>query len=303
MSSVQDEDAASKVLSPFIVGSIDLIAGSLGGTATVLVGQPLDTIKVKMQTSPQLYPSALRCLTSTFKSDGIIRGLYAGTSPAIVANVAENSVLFCAYGACQSAVAKLKYSSTNIDSLTSLDKALSGSGAAFFSSFTLCPTELIKCKLQSAREKMGTTRVTAFGVTKSIIKTQGVRGLFSGLTSTIAREMPGYFFFFGGYEGTKKLLIGDSEKPVTLPITIVSGGVGGLSLWLAIFPFDLVKSRIQVDNLKDGLIVVLTRIIREEGVTGLYRGLGPTLIRTFPATGALFVAYEYSKSVMTSFFH
>jgi len=30
--------------------------------------------------------------------------------------------------------------------------------------------------------------------------------LFRGLGSTIAREMPGYFFFFGGYEATRGLL-------------------------------------------------------------------------------------------------
>ena len=30
----------------------------------------------------------------------------------------------------------------------------------------------------------------------------------------------------------------------------------------------------------------------------LYSGLGPTLLRTFPATGALFLAYETSKKWM-----
>lgn len=34
----------------------------------------------------------------------LCRGLYAGTAPAIVANVAENAVLFGAYGVCQSVV-------------------------------------------------------------------------------------------------------------------------------------------------------------------------------------------------------
>jgi solute carrier family 25 ornithine transporter 2/15 len=33
--------------------------------------------------------------------EGISKGLYAGTIPAVVANVAENSVLFAAYGTCQ----------------------------------------------------------------------------------------------------------------------------------------------------------------------------------------------------------
>lgn len=58
------------------------------------VSQPLDTVKVKMQTFPKIYKGMLNCLMVTFKKDGIVRGLYAGTTPAIVANVAENSVLF-----------------------------------------------------------------------------------------------------------------------------------------------------------------------------------------------------------------
>lgn len=73
--------------------------------ATVLVGQPLDTVKVKMQTFPSLYKGMVHCFTQTLRADGITRGLYAGTTPAIVANVAENSVLFAAYGACQRAIA------------------------------------------------------------------------------------------------------------------------------------------------------------------------------------------------------
>lgn len=137
-----------------VTGTIDLIAGSLGGVANVLVGQPLDTIKVKMQTFPSLYSNTFVCLKNTLTSDGIRRGLYAGTSPAILANVAENSVLFCGYGFCQNLVMKargIEGSSTN--SLSTLDKALSGFCAAFFSSFTLCPTELVKCKLQAMRER------------------------------------------------------------------------------------------------------------------------------------------------------
>ena len=43
--------------------AIDFIAGSLGATASVYVGQPLDTLKVKMQTFPQLYPNLKICFT------------------------------------------------------------------------------------------------------------------------------------------------------------------------------------------------------------------------------------------------
>lgn len=116
----------------------------------------------------------------------------------------------------------------------------------------------------------------------------------------MAREMPGYFFFFGGYETSKILLTNGHPEKAGLLGTIVSGGVGGICLWSSIFPFDVVKSRIQVESSKEKMITVLLRIKRSEGIRGLYRGLSPTLLRTFPSTGALFVAYEYSREFMTA---
>jgi len=83
---------------------------------------------------------------------------------------------------------------------------------------------------------------------------------------------------------------------------MVSGGVGGVTLWIAIFPFDVVKSRVQVTNTSEPMIRMLLRIARTEGVMTLYSGLGPTVIRTFPSTGALFLAYETSKKLMNDYF-
>lgn len=100
----------------------------------------------------------------------------------------------------------------NIKELSPLSNATAGFIAAFFSSFTLCPTELIKCRLQAMREvqhqqgiKAGTL-ISPFQLTKSVLKSEGVPGMFRGLTSTFAREMPGYFFFFGGYELSRQFL-------------------------------------------------------------------------------------------------
>lgn len=115
----------------------------------------------------------------------------------------------------------------------------------------------------------------------------------------MAREMPGYFFFFGGYEVTKNLLRSNQEEDVGLIKTIIAGGVGGMCLWTSIFPFDVVKSRIQVESSRKKMIVILRKVLREEGIRGLYKGLTPTLLRTFPSTGALFVAYENTKFFMT----
>uniref|UniRef100_A0A1B6E6J0 Mitochondrial ornithine transporter 1 n=1 Tax=Clastoptera arizonana TaxID=38151 RepID=A0A1B6E6J0_9HEMI len=199
----------------FIDGMIDFTGGTLGAVALVYVGQPLDTIKVKMQTFPHLYNGMFDCIRKTLAIEGFRKGLYAGTVPALVANCAENSVLFAAYGGCQKVVA-LATNTAKVEDLGTLSNATAGFLAAFFSSFTLCPTELIKVQLQAARELAVTRnqkiRLGAFNLTRRIIQEEGIQGMFRGLTSTIAREMPGYFVFFGGYEGTRYLLTPEGKS-------------------------------------------------------------------------------------------
>lgn len=49
-------------------------------------------------------------------------------------------------------------------------------------------------------------RITPYQLTKQILRSEGIPGLYRGLTSTMMREMPGYFFFFGSYEGCRDFL-------------------------------------------------------------------------------------------------
>lgn len=49
-------------------------------------------------------------------------------------------------------------------------------------------------------------------ITRDIIRTEGVRGLFRGLTTTLIRECPGYGCFFGGYELTRSILTSGTQK-------------------------------------------------------------------------------------------
>ncbi|XP_069496145.1 mitochondrial ornithine transporter 1-like [Ambystoma mexicanum] len=294
------------VLNSAIQAAIDLTAGAAGGTACVLVGQPFDTAKVKMQTFPNLYRGLTDCAVKTYKQMGF-RGFYKGTGPALLANIAENSVLFMSYGFCQKVVRKIVGLEKNA-TLSDLQNAAAGSFAAGFASLALCPTELVKCRLQAMHEMQMSGQITeghktVWSVVKSILRTDGPMGLYQGLSSTLLREVPGYFFFFGGYELARSFFLsGEKSKDElgVLPL-IVSGGVGGMSLWLIVFPVDCVKSRIQVMSMsgkQTGFMKTFASIVRNEGVFALYSGLKPTMIRAFPANGALFVAYEYSRKMM-----
>lgn len=128
----------------------DTTAGALGGVACVLGGQPFDTVKVKMQTFPHIHKTWYCCFWSTLKVERL-RGLYAGSIPALTAMVGENATLFMFYGRCLSAVKYLS-GKEKIEHLSIFERACAGSGAAFFSSFVLCPTELLKCRLQAQHE-------------------------------------------------------------------------------------------------------------------------------------------------------
>ena len=48
--------------------------------------------------------------------------------------------------------------------------------------------------------------------------------------------------------------------------TIICGGVGGIALWVAIFPFDVVKSRVQIQtNASEPMLKMIVKIARTEG--------------------------------------
>ncbi|KAI1721418.1 mitochondrial carrier protein [Ditylenchus destructor] len=280
-------------------GIIDLLSGTAGGIACVYSGQPLDTVKVKMQAFPDLYGNWVKCCRDTWKMDGI-RGLYAGTIPALAANVAENAVLFAAYGYCQKLVSYGR--DKEVKSMSPVENAVSGSMAAVFAALVLCPTELVKVKLQSQRETLGkSAHCTPFSVCRDMYRTGGIRSFMVGMTPTLAREVPGYFFFFGSYETCRYFFTpkDKTKDDIGAVKTAISGGVGGMALWTMIFPADVVKSRMQISG-KGTLLGSLMTIAREEGIRALYKGLTPTIIRSGLASAFLFVVYENTRRILHS---
>ncbi|XP_033014706.1 mitochondrial ornithine transporter 1-like [Lacerta agilis] len=294
---------------PVIQAAIDLTAGAAGGTARVITGQPFDTAKVKMQTFPAMYRGFVDCFVKIYKQVGF-RGFYEGTTPALVANIAENAVLFMCYGFCQSVVRSI----VGLDrkaKLSDLQNAAAGSFASAFATLVLCPTELVKCRLQAMHEMQLSGEVvrgpnTVWSVVRGVLEKDGPLGFYRGGSSTLLREVPGYFFFFGGYELSRTFFAFGKPKEELGPVALMmSGGFGGTCLWIAVYPIDCIKTRIQVLSMSGeqaGFMVTFASVLRKEGIFALYSGLKPTMIRAFPANGALFLAYEYSRKLMMNQF-
>lgn len=294
---------------PVIQATIDLTSGAIGGTACVLTGQPFDTIKVKMQTFPNLYKGFIDCFLKTYSQVGFW-GFYRGTSPALMAYVAENAVLFMSYGFCQQFVRNV----VGLDrqaKLSDLQNASAGSLASAFAALVLCPTELVKCRLQAMYEmevsgKIAKSHVTVWSVVKTIFRKEGLMGFYHGFSSTLLQEVPGYFCFFGSYEVSRSFFASGTSKDDLGPFHLmISGGIAGICLWAVVFPVDCIKSRIQVLSMSGkqaGFTRTFLSIVRNEGASTLYSGMKATMIRAFPANAVLILAYEYSRKMMMSQF-
>ena len=68
-----------------------------------------------------------------------------------------HSILFFFYGQCQNVVAYMN-NIDDIDNLSITQKGIAGSLCSFFLGFGLCPPELVKCRLQTARELHGSSK-------------------------------------------------------------------------------------------------------------------------------------------------
>lgn len=139
-------------------------------------------------------------------------------------------------------------------------------------------------------------------VARHVLKSEGgARGLFKGLAPTLAREVPGNAAMFGVYELLKQKFAGGPDTSnLGRGSLIVAGGLAGGTFWFSVYPTDVVKSVLQVDDYKNpkysGSMDAFRKILASEGVKGLYKGFGPAMARSVPANAACFLAYEITRS-------
>lgn len=82
------------------------------------------------------------------------------------------------------------------------------------------------------------------------------------------------------------------------------GGLAGEALWLASYPFDVVKSRMQTDAVDrekqkyKTMRGAFKSIWREGGMGAFWKGLGPTMVRAMPVSAGTFFTVEMAMRMM-----
>jgi solute carrier family 25 (mitochondrial carnitine/acylcarnitine transporter), member 20/29 len=126
------------------------------------------------------------------------------------------------------------------------------------------------------------------------------RGLYRGEAVTIWREAQAYGVWFLTFEW---LMNADAarnkvnRKEVPSYKVAFYGGLAGEALWLASYPFDVVKSKMQTDGFgKDqrykSMRDCFAQVWKAEGARGFWKGIGPTLLRAMPVSAGTFAVVE-----------
>ncbi|KAH1009552.1 hypothetical protein HUJ04_001891 [Dendroctonus ponderosae] len=121
--------------------ALDFLAGCIGGSAGVLIGHPLDTVKVCIQTQDSnnpRYRGTLHCLQSICTQQGF-KGIYRGVTSPLFGVAGINAIVFGIYGNTQRHM-------QNPDLLIS--HAIAGGTAGLVQSFICSPIELAKSTMQ-----------------------------------------------------------------------------------------------------------------------------------------------------------
>jgi solute carrier family 25 carnitine/acylcarnitine transporter 20/29 len=152
--------------------------------------------------------------------------------------------------------------------------------------------ELLKIRMQmdQQRRPLGTLEVA-----QRVWGERGVRGLYKGFSCTMLRDFPSYGVWFGVYEYLKDVFIRrwQWDGPLAASLSqFAAGGCAGAAAWTAVYPIDVVKSRIQSSRKPLSIWKGFREGYREGGLRSFFTGFGTTITRGFVCSGVTFAAVE-----------
>ncbi|CAN6455077.1 unnamed protein product [Victoria cruziana] len=174
--------------------------------------------------------------------------------------------------------------------------AVAGSIAGAFTYFCLHPLDTVKTKLQTR----GASEIYSgsLDVIAKVLKSQGVLGFYSGISAVIVGSAASSAIYFGTCEFGKSVLSTFLYFPAIL-IPPAAGAMGNIVSSAIMVPKELITQRMQAGEAGRSWEVFL-KIIRNDGILGLYTGYSATLFRNLPAGVLSYSSFEYLKSAVVS---
>ncbi|KAG2399011.1 S-adenosylmethionine carrier 1 [Vigna angularis] len=255
----------------------EFVWGAVAGAFGEGMMHPVDTIKTRLQS---------QAILNGLQVDGL-KGFYRGAIPGITGSLATGATYF---GVIESTKKWIEDSHPSLRGHWA--NFIAGAVGDTLGSFVYVPCEVIKQRMQvqgtvtswsSVAVKNGKAIKPGAQIYSyytgmihagfSIWKTQGLKGLYAGYLSTLARDVPFAGLMYVQYNST------------------------GLSAYLTT-PLDVVKTRLQVQGTTlryTGWLDAICSIWAAEGMKGIFRGGIPRIAWYIPASALTFMAVEFLR--------
>lgn len=185
-------------------------------------------------------------------------------------------------------------------------------GALLFSgvSGTLYPVVVLK-----TRQQVTLNKISSMKMASSILKFEGFRGFYRGFGTSLIGTIPARSLYMGALEVTKsnvgKVAIGHlglSEASAGAIANAAAGLSAAMAAQLVWTPIDVVSQRLMVQSgnnggsigLKtyNGGIDAFRKIIHADGVRGLYRGFGLSILTYAPSSAVWWTSYSVAHRLI-----
>ncbi|XP_022939956.1 solute carrier family 25 member 44-like isoform X2 [Cucurbita moschata] len=194
-----------------------------------------------------------------------------------------------------------------------LDKAkFYGIGAGLFTGITvaLYPVSVVKTRMQVAVKD--SAEKNAASVVKGLLKNDGVPGLYRGFGTVITGAIPARIIFLTALETTK---VGAFKMVEPFKLSepsqaAIANGLAGMTASLfsqAVFvPIDVISQKLMVQGYSgnaryNGGLDVARKLIKSDGIRGLYKGFGLSVITYSPSSAVWWASYGASQRIIWRF--
>ncbi|KAF8407867.1 hypothetical protein HHK36_007005 [Tetracentron sinense] len=302
----------------------EFLWGAVAGAFGEGMVHPIDTIKTRIQSQAvisgcQSQKGIFQMVRTVGVTDGL-RGFYRGVNPAIIGSLATGATYF---GVIESTKKWVEELHPNLGGHWS--HFIAGGVGTTLGSFVYVPCEVIKQRMQvQGTRKSWSSIVMKENVCKtpnmqmygyysgifqagcSIWKDQGLKGLYTGYWSTLARDVPFAGLMVAFYEALKDLTEYGKQRWLPSPDCylnssieglLLGGLAGGFSAYLTT-PLDVIKTRLQVQGSTiryNGWLDAIRRTWIAEGIKGMFRGSVPMTIWYIQASALTFMAVEFLR--------
>jgi hypothetical protein len=159
----------------------------------------------------------------------------------------------------------------------------------------LLPLDALKVKAQTAPEQL-----KGRGVIEIFTK-EGF-SLYRGAGWTAARNAPGSFALFGGNSFAKSLMNVGEDGRATWTQDAIASSAGAVASITVAQPLDVVKTRIQNRpfNSPESGVSIMSKLIKNEGVGGFFKGLTPKLMVVGPKLVFSFTIAQHTIAYFTT---